>query len=67
VVKYGQMLEVVKNKQTDRGRQVALFTRVVDLTDQFRQRPLPCKRDFPQVRPERIFKAHAGLVSINYD
>ena len=59
--------EVVKNKQTDRRGEIALFARTVDLSDQFRQRRLLGMRDFFQVNPKGIFKADAGLVSINYD
>ena len=46
---------------------IALFARTVDRSDQFRQRCVPVMRDFFQVSPEGIFKADAGLVSINYD
>jgi hypothetical protein len=59
--------EVVKNKQADRRGQIALFAHTVDLSDQFRQRDLLGMRDPFQVSPEGIFKADAGLVSINYD
>jgi len=45
-VKNGQISEVVKNKQADRRRQIALFARDVDLSNQVRQRHLLVKRDF---------------------
>ena len=61
------VLEVVKNKQADRRRQIALCARTLDLADQFRQRQLPGMRDVFQLSPEGIFKADAGLVSINDD
>ena len=59
--------EVVKNKYADRRGLVALFARVVDLSDQCRQRHMLAMRDCFQVSPEGIFKADAGLVSTNYD
>lgn len=42
--------EALKHKQPDRRGQVALFTRQVDLGNQFRQRHLPSMRDFLQVK-----------------
>ena len=59
--------EALKNEQTDRRGQIALFARTVDLRDQFRQRHLLGVRDFFQISPEGIFKTDAGLVPINYD
>ena len=59
--------EALKNEQTDRRGQIALFARNVDLGNQFRQRHLPVMRDFFQVSPEGIFKADAGLVPIDDD
>ena len=44
-----------------------MFARLVDLCDQLRQRRSFSVRDVLQVTPEGIFKAHAGLVSINDD
>jgi len=40
---------------------------MVDLTDQFRHRHFPGKRDFFQLDPKWLFKAEAGLVSTNCD
>ena len=59
--------DVVEYEQADRRRQIALLARLVDLTDNHRQRCLLGLRDFLQATPEAIFKAHAGLVSINDD
>ena len=59
--------EALKHKQPDRRGQIALVTRQVDLGNQFRQRHMSGMRDFLQVIPEGIFKADAGLVSIDYD
>ena len=44
-----------------------MSARLVDLCDRPRQRRAFSVRDFLQVTPEGIFKADAGLVSINYD
>ena len=44
-----------------------MFARVVDLSDQCRQRHMLGMRDLFQVSPEGLFKANAGLVSTNYD
>ena len=59
--------DVVEYEQADRRGQIALLARLVDLTDHHRQRCLLGLRDFLQATPEGIFKAHAGLVSINDD
>ena len=59
--------EALKHKQPDRRGQIALFTRQVDVCNQFRQCHLSGMRDFLQVIPEGIFKADAGLVPIDYD
>jgi len=66
-VGHEQISKVLKNKQPDRRRQIVLVARAVDLGDQFRQRHLLQMRNFFQVRPELIFKADAGLVSVNDD
>ena len=58
---------VAKNKYADLRGQIALFARVVDLSDQYRQRHMLGMRDLFQVSPEGLFKADAGLVSTNYD
>ena len=44
-----------------------MLPRLVDLCEYFRERRLLGSRDFFQTPPERIFEAHAGLVSVNYD
>jgi len=59
--------DVVEYEQTDRRGQIALLARLVDLTDHHRQRCLLGLRDFLQATPEGVFKAYAGLVSIDDD
>jgi len=59
--------DVVEYEQADRRGQIALLARLVDLSDHHRQRCLLRLRNFLQAAPEGVFKAHAGLVSINDD
>ena len=59
--------DVVEDEQADRRGQIALLARLVDLADHHRQRCLLGLCDFLQATPEGIFKADAGLVSINDD
>ena len=59
--------DVVEYEEADRRGQIALLARLVDFTDHHRQWCLLSLRDFLEATPERIFKAHAGLVSINDD
>lgn len=59
--------DVVEDEQADRRGQIALLARLIDRTDHHRQRCFPGLRDFLQATPEGVFKADAGLVSINDD
>ena len=66
-VRLTRLLKVLKHKKANGRRQIALFARSVDSGDQFRQRyPLEMS-NFLEISPEGIFKANAGLVSINHD
>ena len=58
---------VAKNKYADPRGQIALFARLVDLSDQCRQRHMLGMRYFFQGSPEGLFNADASLVSTNYD
>ena len=44
-----------------------MLARLVDLRDQLGQRRSSSMRDFLQITPEGLFKADAGLASINDD
>jgi hypothetical protein len=56
---------VAEYKQADRGRQVALLARLVDLSNRLRHRRTLGLRDFLESAPERIFEADAGFASTN--
>jgi hypothetical protein len=59
--------EVLEYEHAERRRSIVPLTRLVYSGDQFRQRRLLDMCDFPQVAPEGIFKADAGLLSIDRD
>lgn len=57
----------IENKQTDRGRQIALLPLGVDITDHGRKSHLVIVRDLFQPEPEWFFQAHTGLVTADDD
>ena len=59
--------EVSEYEQADRRGQITVSALLVDLCNQLRQCHSLNVCDFLQVTPEGIFKANAGLVSINDD
>jgi hypothetical protein len=59
--------EVLEYEHAERRRSIVPLTRLVYSGDQFRQRRPLDMRDFSQIAPEGIFKADAGLLSIDRD
>lgn len=56
-----------KHEHPDRRGQIGILARLVDLRNQFRQRPALCSRYFFQASPKCIFETDAGFVSTNYN
>ena len=61
------LIFVFKHKKPNRRRQIALFARGCDCSNQTRHRHALETSDFFQLSPERIFKANASFVPIKPD
>jgi hypothetical protein len=53
---------MLKHKQTNRGRQVALLASTIDPRNHFLDRYFLAISDFFEARPKSLFKANAGLM-----
>jgi hypothetical protein len=58
---------MLKYKNADRRRQIAMFARGVNFADQFRQRYAFEMSNCFKLTPKNIFNANAGFVSIKHD